>query len=279
MYLSEFFIKSEPAKILANKIRSETVGDSIPVDVEKICCMNDTKIIFEDMEKNILGKTALIKNELCIVINKNIEKSKGRKRFTIAHELGHIIFETHNTEEYKKASIDINNPHKKYISNKFEREANEFASHLIIPEKHFLERLKKTKNLDNWNTIKNICMEYETSLESLAIRYISQSREIACFIIFDTSSNSIKTLSYSEEFRNSKFFIDRKSFSLPINSNAFILNSSNKDIISIMKIDNWFPKTTKNNCEITEHSFIYDKTQIYILLVIKNYIENDYSFI
>jgi Zn-dependent peptidase ImmA (M78 family) len=279
MYLSEFFIKNEPAKILANKIRNETVGDSIPVDIEKICKKNDNPIIFEDMDVDTWGKTDLRDEKFVIIINKSIKKSIGRKHYTMAHELGHIIFETHHIQEYKKASVDRKNPNWEYISKKFEHEANEFASYLLIPEIPFRDDVKRLHNLDGWEQITQLCIKYQTSLESLVIRYIQLSNEVCCFISYDMNKKHIKTLCYTEEFRTSGLFIDRKSFTIPQMSNAFSLDKEKKvnDVKSRLPITYWFPKSNKNG-KLVEHSFIYSN-YIYCLIILKEELDLRYSFI
>lgn len=61
-----------------------------------------------------------------IIINKNM--SNDRKRFTLAHELGHLVM--HNENEFP-ISEDRNK----------EREANRFASQFLMPEKHIKNSL------------------------------------------------------------------------------------------------------------------------------------------
>lgn len=75
--------------------------------------------------------------DMVICINSNM--SKGRQRFTLAHELYHLLFEDEGNLIICEATNDDDS----------EMEANIFASYLIMTYEG-LERYAKTNNLTEW---------------------------------------------------------------------------------------------------------------------------------
>lgn len=71
-------------------------------------------------------------NQVYIMINKNID-NLGRKNFTIAHELGHYFLQhqLHQNSVFCNSNDIIEEGHQQ---NPIEREANYFASCLLMPE-------------------------------------------------------------------------------------------------------------------------------------------------
>ena len=102
---------------------------SLPVDVVKIA--NDNGIsILKNSEANELRDgevgVSLYDGDEWFVIYDDTVRSIGRKRFTIAHELGHIFLGHPLIAGYHKRSVDLNIP-------STENEANIFASRLLAP--------------------------------------------------------------------------------------------------------------------------------------------------
>jgi len=127
------------AQIAARKIH-ETYSIKYPINlIQLIKDLNYTNFnieLFEksDLPKNICGMVTFINDGYeIIIVNKH--QLKGRKRFTVAHEIGHIVlghckkniplFDTETT-------ININ------ITMMWqERQANIFATELLMPIREF----------------------------------------------------------------------------------------------------------------------------------------------
>lgn len=102
----------------------------------------------EEVNKNqILGK--IVFSPLTIFITKELYADFRRWRFTLAHEIGHLILHSHILKEY----IDDNSDIEKSISldggvptgmnKRMEVQANMFASRLLLPYKSFLKDVQK----------------------------------------------------------------------------------------------------------------------------------------
>lgn len=101
---------------------------ALPINLKKIAKHFNVKII-ENSCINLLkpsenGVSILYKNECFIVIDD--ENTIQRCRFTIAHELGHILLGHPTREGYHARTIDKDRP-------QIESEADIFASRLLAP--------------------------------------------------------------------------------------------------------------------------------------------------
>jgi len=110
----------------------------------------------------------------------------GRRRFAVAHELGHMEMK-HNpgapTECGEKQFVMW------YKSqNDKELEANLFAAELLMPEAMFSRKLEKT--IPSFELIEKLADEFQTTLTATAIRYIDLCGE-QCAIVFSTGGKII----------------------------------------------------------------------------------------
>ena len=83
------------------------------------------------------------------VDNDDFESNQTRLRFTLAHELGHILL---HAEHVKDVSLeDAAQAWKQYSGiepealDRMERDASYFAGHLLVPQSRLLEELDKAK--------------------------------------------------------------------------------------------------------------------------------------
>jgi Zn-dependent peptidase ImmA (M78 family) len=133
-----------------------------------------------------------------IMINGSI-KSRARKRFTIAHELGHYYISRHDEGNHQCFRKDIGavDP----SARQDEREANEFAVELLMPNDFFRSDMHgRSINLD---TINWLATRYGTSMTSTAIRYAHFSTDICAVIL--SERGRIKYFVCSEGFRKGRF--------------------------------------------------------------------------
>ena len=105
-----------------------------------MCIKNINGIDLDGLvEDDSINKEDFTSNDMVICINTNM--SKGRQRFTLAHELYHLLFEEDKRDIIIcEASNDDDS----------EIEANIFASYLIMTYEG-LERYAKINNLNEWS--------------------------------------------------------------------------------------------------------------------------------
>lgn len=107
----------------------------LPIDVEKVAEAMELEVVPFAFHNKISG---LLKKEEA-VIGVNEMHHPLRQRFTIAHELGHFLLGHGLGEEHQEETIDdvFDKPRP------IEREANRFASALLMPEEMVRKHVKK----------------------------------------------------------------------------------------------------------------------------------------
>lgn len=106
----------------------------------------------------------VIGKKTCVIVNADV--SEIRQRFTLAHELGHVLIPWHtgNIVEFSDYE-NITDATEYYLT---EQEANDFASELLIPNDWLKERYKDEKNIARLHKL--IASECDVSLHAAAIR-------------------------------------------------------------------------------------------------------------
>jgi Zn-dependent peptidase ImmA (M78 family) len=159
--------------------------------------------------KNADGRIVFGEKSAIITINSEIEY-EGRKRFTIAHELGHYemhrdLFQYHNDDFITLDCFKEGNQ---------ENEANQFASELLIPEELFLKEIKERKF--NPALLKELSNRFLTSLTSVSYKYLEFGPHPIC--IFYCKHNQVIYWKKSEGFKH--FITDRIKLKPPEDSVA-----------------------------------------------------------
>ena len=127
---------------MTSKVRTEAAADAakllkaawngtIPVDPVAIARAAGLRVLDAELDEKTLG--ALVKNpgeDPVILLNQN--DSPNRRRFTCAHELGHFVRRSEETEEY--TTVDLRNPISATGQDPEEIFANEFAASLLMPK-------------------------------------------------------------------------------------------------------------------------------------------------
>ena len=86
--------KEKTVRKIANKVRKK-YDLKLPADFDNVFKEKGIELTEKSLKRNEDGYSELKKDKLKIVINSDIEYMP-RKRFTIAHELGHIFIGWHD---------------------------------------------------------------------------------------------------------------------------------------------------------------------------------------
>ena len=166
-----------------------------PIDIFSIVNgWKDMKItiVKYPMTSNISGMCTREGEDIVICINSTT--SYGRQRFTLAHELYHVLYE----ENMQRVICDMNMSEEKSES---EREADQFASYLLMP---FDALLQYEDEKSKWNLEKVIDAEqfFQISHQAMLRRLVSDnllSKEIAEEYKTITVSIEAAKLGYGKE--------------------------------------------------------------------------------
>lgn len=130
-----------------------------PVDVKKVAEAIQLEVVFFPFHNKLSG---LLKKESG-VIGVNQGHHPLRQRFTIAHELGHFLLGHGLGEEHQEEIVDDFFDKSRLV----EREANLFASVLLMPSDWVREYVKK-----NGMDIGNLAKTFGVSKQAATIRLL-----------------------------------------------------------------------------------------------------------
>jgi Zn-dependent peptidase ImmA (M78 family)/fido (protein-threonine AMPylation protein) len=131
------------SKLAAEKIIEELLEKegkcTFPIDPFKILKSKNVIITFSDFDK--LEGLLLFDSEKESIVSINSNRPVKRQRFTAAHELGHIMLHTEIKGENFLCPISG-------IKSIIEKEADDFASNLLMPTKELIKQVDKYQNKD-----------------------------------------------------------------------------------------------------------------------------------
>lgn len=158
----------------AKSLLKKLAIDSLPIDPYEISERLEVFVKEDDCE-GYTGMILLVDGQALISIKSSI-REQSRKRFTVAHELGHYSIPEHLAGRtfFKCTDKDLDTFDKKGSK---ESEANEFAAELLMPEEFFRERIR-LKDL-GYDLIEELAAEFETSLTATGIRFVKLSSDYA----------------------------------------------------------------------------------------------------
>lgn len=121
----------------------------------------------------------------------DLEKTKGiilsaagmampRRRFTIAHELGHFLIAAHRGDKRCTAKDMMENG-RETLHKKEEAQANRFAAGLLMPKPWFAAQMDELGSPDV-SHLRPLASTYEVSLEATANRYAELSADACAFV-------------------------------------------------------------------------------------------------
>jgi Zn-dependent peptidase ImmA (M78 family) len=185
-----------------------------------------------------------------IMINSSI-RSRARKRFTVAHELGHYCINHHDGGNYRCFRKDIGATD--ISTRQDEREANEFAVELLMPDKLFRADIQR-RDVD-LETVNWLATRYGTSMTSTAIRYARFSPNICAVVL--SERGKIKYFAYSEGFRKRRHLYLSRNAPLRNGSCAkelFDANLQTPEKQGEVAISSWSAGATHQEMIMLEHS-------------------------
>ncbi len=148
----------------------------------------------------ITGRKAIITISTIII-------DPRRKRFSIAHELGHLEMHRYKNNLALCTSQDLNDWGLKQGEVNLEQEANEFAAALLLPERFFAHLCRREE--PSLDFIAELAETFNVSLTATTIRFLHFCGE-PCAVVFSQDRN-IRWFHGSKEFKDIDVFIDVRS--------------------------------------------------------------------
>lgn len=158
----------------------QDLDNCLPVDCKAIAEGLGIRVEAVEIEDNFQGMLAIDGSFKAILYNSHI-REEGRINFTIGHELAH--YSLHRNRKKLKCSLDdLDNmgnlpPHSKDI----EREANVFASYLLMPGQDIRQQIKNMPI--DIALMKRLSGRYHTSVTATACRVASLANQPVAIIV------------------------------------------------------------------------------------------------
>ncbi|MCY3859122.1 MAG: ImmA/IrrE family metallo-endopeptidase [Gammaproteobacteria bacterium] len=118
-----------------------------PTDLKALATRLEVSDIREDDEMLVAGELRKLRNELIVFLLPGI--SKTRRRFTLAHELGHAFFE--NTGRRPNPSREL------------ELICDKFAAEFLMPRRQFISQAGSKPGIER---IHELCSMFDTGLQA-----------------------------------------------------------------------------------------------------------------
>lgn len=155
-------------------------------------------------------------------------RTEGRVRFSIAHELGHFFLPEHRRF---LLSGDWHGSHAGFVSDRpTERQADQFASALLMPERSFTAEVKRRSG--RVCTLRELASladsVFNTSLTSTAIRYAHLCYE-ACAVVLSREHRVLYSIASEDMRRRGLGWIERRSLVSPNSPTARLLAAREVD--------------------------------------------------
>jgi|JFJP01.1.fsa_nt_gi Zn-dependent peptidase ImmA (M78 family) len=141
------------------------VADTYPVPVGTICSILGIEASYYQMNDDESGNIFLENGKYFIQVNTS--HAPTRKRFTVAHELGHYYHHKDFLDKEGKI-LERNN----YLLDQKEVEANAFAAELLMPKTYFVKKyneLRQIKKLAEYFFVSEIAINVRLINLGLAI--------------------------------------------------------------------------------------------------------------
>lgn len=176
---------------------------------------------------------------------------KGRARFSIAHELGHYYL-----PEHRRLLVQGGTHNSKcgfICDNQLEREADEFAAYLLVPQ-DYLRKLIRKRTFLTLKDLLGLANELQVSATAMAIRYVKMTPEPCAVILSQEGQQKFYMASEEMEYIGFQW---RGRKDIPWNS-ASAEASKKQGCGEIFEKESassaWFSKR-KSECEIWEEAF------------------------
>jgi Zn-dependent peptidase ImmA (M78 family) len=225
------------------------ISKSTKVSLDTIITKLNIAVRKADLGEGILGACKTVGLRRLIVINPNI-KYIEQERFTLAHEIGHILIH-HGSHYCTKESFNM----WKSASEK-EYEANAFAAELLLPRKVMVELLSKEDI--SIPMISSIAKSYETSMSATAIRLVKLYNDAAA-VVFHKSGKVIWKVKSPECY----FSITGEEITSPITYKVDKDNVFAKGYVNACK---WVDSNI-DNLECYEETLYFPKLKSYLTIL------------
>ncbi len=237
----------------------------VPINLEEVCqamSSESYEIVLEErsmISEGFHGISMGDANGAIILVNASIP-NRHRKRFTAAHELGHVHLhiQTNKKSKFECTAKDISRGESS--NDDYEKEANIFASSLLMPSLAISPVINKHDI--SWLLIARIKTLCDVSLEAAARRTIALCKDACCLIIHKDGE-----MWYPIKSRSFSSFIPTQPFPNYLNTELDDGDSLFPDGVEECDFSDWsFPDSVSGKLYYSSiHNSEFDRTMTLLL--------------
>jgi len=145
---------------------------SPPVPVHDIAKSEGTTVDVHKFNKEISGLLLRTGDRAIIAVEKT--QTPTRQRFTVAHELGHLLL--HNGEELRvdtQFKLNMRSPQSSTAEDIEEIDANAFAASLLMPQNFLRKDVADFLDIDDARQVLALSKRYQVSAQAMTIRLVN----------------------------------------------------------------------------------------------------------
>src|SRR5437879_1255101 len=155
---------------IVRRLLDEHKISKLPVPVQSLARSLTAIVSYSPFEGDISGM--VFRHEDQVIIGVNSLHHPNRQRFTIAHEIGHMILhkgvEMHVDRAYR---VNLRDDISSQAVDPEEIQANRFAAELLMPEHMLIEDLRGQEiDFENEADLRRLSLKYQVSLQALTLR-------------------------------------------------------------------------------------------------------------
>ena len=207
---------------------------TVPVNIELLAAAANARVkVVHDLRDNECGQTTRLKGKNIIIVNGN--HSEERQRFTVLHEIAHIVLDL--PSQHHGSTLTSQALHGYVRRPEEEMLCDTFAAECLLPHDQFS---KDVSGVDiSLAAVKRLAIKYKTSLAATGSRFALCANQPCAYVLIE--EGRIRYVSKSKHLNELKSWIDF-NISVPRGSVAHRLirnNSINEDYDEIPS-DVWF---------------------------------------
>ena len=234
----------------ARQLIKEAAITTIPVDVARYAALTKARIeIRYDLDDDESGQTFMLGGQNIVLVNGNHREE--RQRFTMLHEIGHIVLDLPSQHGGKKLTTAGLISYRRRPPE--EVLCDVFAAECLLPYDFFK---KDIDDVDiSFDAVREIARRYKASVASTGSRLAAHSAEPCAFVLME--GDVIRYASRSRSLREMGAWIDL-GVPVPAKSVAARIraNPSSPDVYDEIPADTWFSKPLKNYDIVCEETML-----------------------
>jgi Zn-dependent peptidase ImmA (M78 family) len=160
------------ARRRAAELLTEGQIKKAPIPVERLAELVNATVRYEPLAGDQLSGMVHRRKDGRAVIGVNSLDPPTRRRFTIAHEIGHLIL--HKNEQFhvdEKFPIGLRNEVSSLAVDEKEIEANQFAAELLMPSDLIAKDIEELpSDIETEDAISRLARHYQVSIQAMTIR-------------------------------------------------------------------------------------------------------------